>query len=89
MTKWCSSIWKQRKARLPDSIQILPDRRNAAAFQKERIPWDRWLFGGSGVRSAGQGLGPNKHCSLAQAEKDILPLHHFNSKMVLVTFRSY
>ena len=38
MIKWCSSFWKQRKARLPDCIRILPVRRNAAIFQKERIP---------------------------------------------------
>jgi hypothetical protein len=37
MIEWCSSIWKQRKARQPDCIQILPGRRNAANFQIERI----------------------------------------------------
>ena len=30
--KWCSSFWKQRKARLPDCIRILSVRRNAAPF---------------------------------------------------------
>ena len=30
MIKWCSSFWKQRKARLPDCIRILSVRRNAA-----------------------------------------------------------
>ncbi|MDP6730618.1 MAG: hypothetical protein QF675_11600, partial [SAR324 cluster bacterium] len=44
MTKWCCSIWKQRKARLPDSIQILPVRRNAATFQIKRIPWGQMEF---------------------------------------------
>ena len=44
MRTWCRSFWKQRKARLPDSIQILPVRRNAATFQKERIPLGQMAF---------------------------------------------
>ena len=44
MIKWCSSFWKQRKARLPDSIRILSVRRNAATFQKERIALGQMAF---------------------------------------------
>ena len=44
MIKWCSSFWKQRKARLPDSIRILSVRRNAATFQKERMALGQMAF---------------------------------------------
>ena len=44
MIKWCSSFWKQRKARLPDSIRIHSVRRNAATFQKERIALGQMAF---------------------------------------------
>ena len=44
MIKWCSSFWKQRKARLPDCIRILSVRRNAAIFQKERIALGQMAF---------------------------------------------
>ena len=44
MIKWCSSFWKQRKARLPDCIRILSVRRNAATFQKERIALGQMAF---------------------------------------------
>ena len=43
--KWCSSFWKQRKARLADSIWILSISRNAATFQKERIALGQMALG--------------------------------------------
>jgi hypothetical protein len=36
-----------------------------------------------GVRFAYQGLGPNKHSSLAQAGKAFLPSYHLKSNLVL------
>jgi N-acetylated-alpha-linked acidic dipeptidase len=94
MTKWCSSIWKQRKARLPDCIQILPVRRNAATFQKERIPSGQMAFWRERRSLSLPGPRPNqaqppssfaKQASLdtCSHQKSILPLHHFYSKVVL------
>jgi len=83
MTKWCSSIWKQRKARLPDCIEILPVRRNAATLQKERIPLGQMAFWRERRSLSLPGPRPNQAQPPCPRQKSILPLHHFYSKVVL------
>ena len=84
MIKWCSSFWKQRKARLPDCIRILSVRRNAAIFQKERIALGQMAFRRErrSLRLPGP-RGPTKRSRLAHAQKSILPFYHLKSEVVL------
>tara|TARA_Y100000588_G_scaffold111365_1_gene122106 strand:- start:2007 stop:2267 length:261 start_codon:yes stop_codon:yes gene_type:complete len=82
MSTWCRTFCRQRKARLPDCIKILPGKRNAENFQNDRIPLGQTLFwlvrrslNLSGSHS------PAKHSSLAQTEKSILLFFHMKPKL--------
>ena len=75
MIKWCSSFWKQRKARLPDSIRILSVRRNAATFQKERIALGQMAF--RRERRSLRLPGPRAQPSAAALLTPKNPFYHF------------
>ena len=83
MIKWCSTFWKQRKARLPDCIRILSVRRDAATFQKERIALGQMAFRRErrSLRLPGPRAQPSA-AALLTPKKSILPFYHFKSEVV-------